>query len=302
MYFALAMSVLVTSAVMFAATLFTSSLVLSHAADQGPPGHGSTGAVSSAQQAELPLATFDGVPASTRAWATVNDPVMGGGSVSTFEQRGAVGVWEGEVKVVPFLHAPGFCTLRTTDDKVFPDCSNTSYMTLKLTTGSGLPTADFTMQVGVRGVSTDGSVYEASLSDQYCCGNDCRVPWSAFVLKWRGRPVKGPPLLENLDKIDRVGLGTAGTAGKFSLSISAITAGSGTVSNARCAASPATPSAQRVGFSTTDAATQTDKCYRTCANDNECQASGCGFCYPAPHSCCSAGVTTPLECDKEIIL
>ena len=96
MYFALAMSVLVTSAVMFAATLFTSSLVLSHAADQGPPGHGSTGAVSSAQQAELPLATFDGVPASTRAWATVNDPVMGGGSVSTFEQRGAVGVWEGE--------------------------------------------------------------------------------------------------------------------------------------------------------------------------------------------------------------
>jgi hypothetical protein len=191
-----------------------------------------------ADSAEVPLATFDGAAASARTWATVNDPVMGGASVSTFEQQGTVGVWAGEVKVVPFLHAPGFCTLRTTDDKPFPDCSKTSYMALTLTDGSGLPATEFTMQVGVHGVTTDGSVYEAACSDQYCCGNDCRVPWSAFVLKWRGRPIKGPALLDNLDKIGSVGLGTAGTAGKFSVSISSITAGSSALNNARCGSLP----------------------------------------------------------------
>ena len=35
-------------------------------------------------------------------------------------------------------------------------------------------------------------------------------------------------------------------------------------------------------------------CYKTCGSDDDC--SGCGFCYPAPHSCCSAGVSTPLDC------
>ena len=184
--------------------------------------------------AELPLATFDGAPASTHNWTTINDPVMGGASVSTFEQQGAVGVWAGEVKVVPFLHAPGFCTLTTTDAKAFPDCSNTTYIALTLTNGSGLPTGDFMLQAGVHGVTDYGTVYQSNCSAQYCCANDCRIPWNTFVLTYRGEPVKGPPLASNLDKLNRVGIGTAGTAGTFSLSIKSITAGSA-VRSARCA-------------------------------------------------------------------
>ena len=192
--------------------------------------------LSLASNAEVPLATFDGEPASTRAWMTVNDPVMGGASISTFAQQGAVGIWAGEVKIVPFLHAPGFCTLTTTDTKKFPDCSNTSYMALTLTNGSGLPASDFMLQAGVHGITSDGSVYQANCSAQYCCANDCRIPWSSFVLTWRGRPIKGPPLASNLNKLNRVGIGTSGTAGKFSLSIKSITAGDAARS-ARCAES-----------------------------------------------------------------
>ena len=42
----------------------------------------------------------------------MNDPVMGGQSSSTFRVQGDVGVWSGEVKIVPKLHAPGFCRLQ----------------------------------------------------------------------------------------------------------------------------------------------------------------------------------------------
>ena len=42
-------------------------------------------------------------------WEAVNDPVMGGISESSFKVEANRGVWTGEVKVVPRLHAPGFC-------------------------------------------------------------------------------------------------------------------------------------------------------------------------------------------------
>ena len=48
----------------------------------------------------------------------MDDPVMGGASVSTFAREGKTGVWSGEVKVVQSLGAPGFCTLRTKDSQV----------------------------------------------------------------------------------------------------------------------------------------------------------------------------------------
>ena len=36
--------------------------------------------------ADVVLASFDGVKGTTRSWVTVNDPVMGGASVSTFSE------------------------------------------------------------------------------------------------------------------------------------------------------------------------------------------------------------------------
>lgn len=171
---------------------------------------------------DIPLATFDGVPRTTRLWMTVNDPVMGGASESTFSTVAAakIGCWTGEVKVVRSLGAPGFCTVRTRGDRLFPNCSTTKFVGLHLTGGSGLPAADFSMQISVKGVTTEQTMYSAELVDKYCCSDDCRVPWDVFQLSFRGRPIKGPPLTAHLDGITQIGLGTAGTAGKFALNIS----------------------------------------------------------------------------------
>ena len=170
-------------------------------------------------RSDILLATFDGAANSTRSWVTVNDPVMGGASVSSFDTVPPIGRWWGEVKRVPSIGAPGFCTLRTSDHALFPNASGTKFLGLHLTGGSGLPAADFTLQVAAKRTPT-GQVYQAQLTNQYCCADDCRVPWDAFALSFRGQPVKGPPLSEHLADVTQLGLGTAGTAGAFALNIS----------------------------------------------------------------------------------
>ena len=45
----------------------------------------------------------------SKPWVVTNDPVMGGVSYSKFQVVDGVGVWAGEVKTVPKLHAPGTC-------------------------------------------------------------------------------------------------------------------------------------------------------------------------------------------------
>ena len=46
---------------------------------------------------------------TSKPWIVTNDPVMGGVSNSVFKVADGLGVWTGEVKIVPFLHAPGTC-------------------------------------------------------------------------------------------------------------------------------------------------------------------------------------------------
>mmetsp|Transcript_51468 Transcript_51468/g.166011 ORF Transcript_51468/g.166011 Transcript_51468/m.166011 type:complete len:393 (+) Transcript_51468:105-1283(+) len=173
---------------------------------------------------DVPLAAFDGTAGTARQWITVNDPVMGGGSDSSFsvvrEER--IGRWAGEVKIVRSLGAPGFCTARTAGDALFRNVTGSTHLGLSLKGGSGLPAADFSLQVGVKGVTTMQTLYQAQLGGEYCCADDCRVPWSAFRPSFRGRPIKGPPLADNLGALSQLGLGTAGTAGRFSLDISSL--------------------------------------------------------------------------------
>lgn len=167
------------------------------------------------------LVSFDS-DSTEYPWTTVNDPVMGGASTSTITVSSGVGVWEGEVRVVDFLDAPGFCTLRTSnldEEEHFPDVTGTTYFTVRMEEASGLPLETFSAELRATGVTDSQLMYQAKLSDEYCCGMSCQVPWSAFELSWRGQEVDGPALSENLDKITTVGLGTSGTAGEFSLSI-----------------------------------------------------------------------------------
>merc|ERR1719421_99038 len=85
--------------------------------------------------AATPIATFDGAAGTGKwDWETVNDPVMGGVSKSSFRVEGNVGIWSGDVKIVPFLKAPGFCTLRAPGFRKtakFPDLSNSDGLVVR---------------------------------------------------------------------------------------------------------------------------------------------------------------------------
>lgn len=62
---------------------------------------------------DVVLATFDGAKGTTFKWTDMNDPVMGGASVSTFDIAGKAGVFNGTCAIVPSLKAPGFCKITT---------------------------------------------------------------------------------------------------------------------------------------------------------------------------------------------
>lgn len=70
------------------------------------------------------LASFEGAEGSTHSWREQNDPVMGGKSTGTFTIENNLGIFDGDVADVPFLHAPGFIKTTTTDSKPFPDISS----------------------------------------------------------------------------------------------------------------------------------------------------------------------------------
>merc|ERR1711998_198967 len=61
------------------------------------------------------MITFDGTKATTYPFEAVNDPVMGGQSISTVQVDAdkQVLLWVGEVKIVPFLGAAGFCNAQS---------------------------------------------------------------------------------------------------------------------------------------------------------------------------------------------
>jgi len=68
------------------------------------------------------------------AWLSNNDPVMGGQSGSTFKIQNGIGIFDGEVRDVTFLNAPGFITMRAADSVVFPDVTSCSHLQLNVRT------------------------------------------------------------------------------------------------------------------------------------------------------------------------
>lgn len=67
----------------------------------------------------------------SHVWTTVNDPVMGGQSEGTFSITNGLGVFDGTVKIVPSLNAPGFLSMRTMGG-YFPDISSCSAIRLSV--------------------------------------------------------------------------------------------------------------------------------------------------------------------------
>merc|ERR1712048_1517110 len=93
-----------------------------------------------------------GAASTTLPFQTVNDPVMGGQSKSSFSVSDNKGIFEGEVKVVTFLGSPGFCNLEAPGYKQeavkFPDLSGTDGISvdMKQTVKGGLTNWDVSIQ------------------------------------------------------------------------------------------------------------------------------------------------------------
>jgi len=122
---------------------------------------------------EVTLATFDGAEGTTFPFETMNDPVMGGVSISTFEvnEEEHFGIFNGTVKIVPSLDAPGFCSMRAFGE--FNDASST---------------IDGSIVVRVRSSSPDYAGYRMvfvgnALSPNSACRHGGTVPLSGGCYK-----------------------------------------------------------------------------------------------------------------------
>merc|ERR1719484_421945 len=119
---------------------------------------------------------------------------MGGVSRSSFRIEGATGVWAGDVKIVPFLKAPGFCTLRAPG---FRKTAKFTDLRVTLSTdGAG------------RGMFKDMS-YSAEFrsTDDF---EDVFVPWKAFKCQYHGKNMDWfcPRLANQLDQVNSIGFAT----------------------------------------------------------------------------------------------
>jgi hypothetical protein len=163
----------------------------------------------------IPIATFDGAEGTGKwDWETVNDPVMGGVSKSSFRIEGQTGVWAGDVKVVPFLKAPGFCTLRAPGFRKtakFPDLSRSDGLVVR-TAASKDGLKDFRVTLSTDGAGR-GMFRDMSYSAEFRATEefaDAFVPWTAFKCSYHGKSMDWfcPRLYHQLDKVNSIGLAT----------------------------------------------------------------------------------------------
>lgn len=178
------------------------------------------------------LATFDDVEETTLPFVPVNDPVMGGQSHSDFSKSNGVGIFEGEVAVVPFLGSPGFCNLEAPAYNApaieFPDISGTDGITVvgKQTLTGGLTNWDVSLRTKAlkQMMAAPDAVWQADFDD---FGEDDVhfVPYSAFKCSFRGRPLDNcGDITEQLAGLTSVSVGSSGVAGSFRLELTSIAA------------------------------------------------------------------------------
>jgi hypothetical protein len=171
------------------------------------------------------------------AWKEMNDPVMGGRSTGTFSVKAGLGVFEGNVKDVPFLQAPGFIQVRTTDKTVWPDVTSCHALELELRTNE--PYQGYRVSFGTAhapGGKFYARGYKATLT-KVPNGDDfekIQIPFSDFTDFWddaTGDPIHTcqenalycPDLL-TLANLKTMALWGEGVKGKVSLEIKAIRA------------------------------------------------------------------------------
>jgi hypothetical protein len=192
---------------------------------------GSAGPAPGPATGKISLSTFDGHKATTQPWRATNDPVMGGLSDSTVKIANGALSWVGQVRVVPKLHAPGFCTATTggyhqQPDK-FPDISSAEglLVTARNNGGpSGLSSFKVTMSSHDERGEFEGRFNTTVVTAEF---RTYFVPFSAMAPRGEGgKPQGGPPTKVQLQAITGLGFNQDGVAGKFDLEVKEIAAGS----------------------------------------------------------------------------
>lgn len=177
--------------------------------------------------ADVTIATWDGSTSSI-VWSTEDDPVMGGQSRSTFavDKADSLGVWSGQVRIVPFLHAAGFCTCR--GDGHVPDLSSYKGIAIDLLAVPGktnITAFQLQFESSDKGANSRGGSFLADFSlTPSAQTQSLFVPFSSFTEDFRGQKIGGPPSLKQLASIVQIGVGAAGTAGNFDVEMKSIVA------------------------------------------------------------------------------
>lgn len=204
------------------------------------------------------LAAFDGQQGTSYSWRTMNDPVMGGQSHSTFEVEGSEGHFRGLCAIVPFLKAPGFCKIGTESSFFsaphFADASRFANGALYLEVETTTPEyRGFKVAFGAKNaIRPPGSMHHSSptfktgFNVSGTARTTVKVPFTSFSIDWSdftGRcDTKDPnngfqhhccsaehpevcPTAENLAHITSLEIWAEGVEGEFDLRIISIGAG-----------------------------------------------------------------------------
>ncbi len=170
---------------------------------------------------QQPLAGFILGRAIGATWEAVNDPVMGGVSESGFKVQGNKGIWEGEVKIVPRLHAPGFC--RVNGDIGSHDLSESAGLVFKMA-GRGDPAKTVMAQIET-GHSDFKGQFVANITGVSSDMKSIFVPFSSFRPFGIRPEAGGAPTKSVLKHVMQVGFLADGTKGKFEIELEEVLAG-----------------------------------------------------------------------------
>jgi peptide methionine sulfoxide reductase MsrB len=186
---------------------------------------------------DVTLITFDGAEGTTFKYVAENDPVMGGLSNSTFTVVDNVGVFDGQVKIVPSLQAPGFCFLHTTGIGKFHSAQGHTHLALTLrNAGKSTEFVQYKVSLAADTLNPQFKSYKADLNLSAVATEwtTINVPFSSFSNKWSaatGEPTttcaEDPSVCitdKNLGDIYQFGFWAEGKAGDFHVEMKSIAA------------------------------------------------------------------------------
>jgi len=226
-------------------------------------------------RANIPIAGFGARGYPQQKWSAENDPVMGGVSVGTFSEANQQGVWRGEVKIVPKLKAPGFCTIHTGGSQ-FPDMSSEEGLLINIgqAAAGGLMDLKISMESSVRTGPRQGE-FEGKFTlkkqaDGRAAMNTYFVAFADMSQSFRGQKEGGPPTKAQLKSITRIGFNEDGVAGKFEFNIQSIAAGS---AHGPTPGPPSPPTPNKCDVRTSER----KRCGGLFTKKEQCESEGCCF-------------------------